>query len=92
MCDVPLASIQFATTIDVALIERALRAIDPTTHVEIRDSRTVWFGLRACATRDGCHYGNVAMLRRVFDMLIAPLHAEIGVERVRLGGMVTAAR
>lgn len=91
-CDRPLFELRLRAAFDRPAFERGLRAIDPDIEIEPIDDRTSRIAIPAAVGTRGragsVRYGNAPLLHRVFAELVVPLHAEVGVERASLGGLV----
>ena len=78
----PRLRVVTAHAVDARVFARALRAIDPRFAVHTLDDRT--FHVEAPPGTHG--YGDAALARRLFDELLTPLHLELGVSEIELGG------
>lgn len=92
-CDKPLLDLRLRTPFDRGLFANAVRAIDPAIEVEAIDDHTTRIAVPAILGTRGraVRYGNVPLLHRLFRDVVLPLHDEVGIERVELGGLVTRA-
>lgn len=69
--------------------EAAVHAIDPAASVELLDERTARIAIppRTVGTSDSRDwFGDVATLTKLTEELLVPLHAEIGIVHVAMGG------
>jgi len=93
--DIPMMALRLRTPIDPKLLRDAIAAIDPSITTSIIDDKTVSISIPARTMTDvedrkahNARFGNIEVLARMFERCIVPLHSEVGVERVAMGGTV----
>ena len=91
--DVPMMNIRLRAPIDLTLFRDAMTAIDPAITSTIVDDRTVSVviparEMAASKNTSARRFGDIQCLAAVFARCVVPLHAEVGVERIAMGGTV----
>jgi hypothetical protein len=86
----PLFDVTLARPVDRGLFERALRGLDPAIGVEWVDEQTARIATPP-RTRGEHRIGDRALFHRVVGELLIPLHGEVGISRVDMGGVVRRA-
>jgi hypothetical protein len=68
----------------------AVRAVDPAIEVEALGDKAFQLVLpsRVTTGENPSRFGDVGLLKTVFEKLVLPLHADVGIERVAMGGTI----
>lgn len=85
--DRSLLVVHLRRAVDETTFRNAVRAIDPAIESCALDDRryeVVVPSRVVAATR----YGDVKLLKTVWDKLVLPLHADVGIDRVAMGGTI----
>jgi hypothetical protein len=85
--DRPLFDLHLRGPVDRAGTAAALRAISPTAELRWVDEAIARIALPAIPVGGG-HGGDPVLLRRFFEEVAGPLHREVGISRVEMGGTV----
>lgn len=79
--------IRLAAPLEAATFIDAVKVIDPTMAARASVERT--FELVVASRRVGQEpFGDIGALKRIFSRLLRPLHDDVGIEQVELGGIV----
>jgi hypothetical protein len=95
LADEPAFEIELARDVDLDVLVTSTRAIDETVEVTRTRDRTFRFVTRRVALpaqhRDGqvVYVGDRALLKELHARLLAPLHADVGIQRMRMGDRTT---
>lgn len=88
----PLFDVVLSAPVDRRQLTDAVAAVDPTVEVDWIDERTARLHVppRTVGQRDGPSewYADPAALHRLFDRLLLPLHTDVPIERVGMGGLM----
>jgi hypothetical protein len=87
--DVPLLTIKLRTAFDKATFGDAVKAIDRKIAVDAIDQTTFEIAVPSCSrTIDETviRFGDVPTLKKLFEQVFEPLHRDLGIERVTMGG------
>ncbi|HUH01210.1 MAG TPA: hypothetical protein VML75_04395 [Kofleriaceae bacterium] len=84
----PLLDVTLSAAVDEQLLTDAAHGIDPSIEVEMMDERVVRYALRPLqhAVENPTFTGDPKVFRAFATALLAPLHNEIGIESVEMGG------
>jgi hypothetical protein len=95
VADTPLVDVTLATPPGRKLFADAARAVDAAIQVDPIGERTFRLTVpvrsRTFTSKHSARlvrYGDRELLARLFEVMILPVHAELGVERVELGGTI----
>ncbi|HLL20598.1 MAG TPA: hypothetical protein VK427_00625 [Kofleriaceae bacterium] len=82
--------VEVAAAIDTDTFVDAVRAVDPAIDVTPRGDTAFELVIpsRVVTGENPSRYGNVPLLDAVFDNVILPLHGDVGITRVTLGGTI----
>jgi hypothetical protein len=90
LSEIPLLDVVLTTPVAQRQLADAVAAVDPTIEVDSIDERTARLHIppRTVTEGDGPAewYADPAALLRVFDKLLLPLHTDVPIERVDMGG------
>lgn len=85
VADLTTATLHLRSDIDIDTLAGAAKAVDPQIAVS-----SVGGMAYELVIPSPNHHGDVAALKRVFASIVTPLHGDVGIERVELGGTIAA--
>jgi hypothetical protein len=90
--DVSVMVVKLQKALEKGTFVDAVKAIDPAIQTEQLDDTSYQLVIpsRVVTGEHPFRYGSVPELRRVFDNIVLPLHGDVGVERVAMGGTITS--
>jgi hypothetical protein len=91
--DVPMLTIKLRAGIDPAMMADALATIDRAITTEVIDETTIEITIPPRQMTESGRYshrstkfGNLPLLKTVFERCVLPMHAEVGIVRIGMGG------
>ncbi len=88
--DKPVLIVHLRDPIERATFVDAVRAIDPAIEAEATGDKTFRLEIpaRVLTGEHPARYGNAPLLHTVMDKLLRPLHDDVGIERIDMGGTI----